>query len=351
MKRKLKPEFQQPGIKRILSRKVKAASKHLVERIEDIPEGESLLIIALLRRYPEQTTPSYLKKGTPIEVPYPKTQTEAIEWQTYGVPFLRNHPKEAIPLRLRAHAFSELSNNGSPRDLARIVFSEPQWGKTRYKRVTTPNEILEGQRIYSVNHQQDQDITAYIYCDQEMAPEAETQGGKAIVKIPSRYINGDEINFTRLHLPVYDNEFKLAIAELFETTGHKSGFEFNFLNFSPKQDPTTSSWMIIDRYDIAGELAIVKKAKQEELFNSNKHPIPLEMIQFPIFNQKHIDFYKRMLDSVLVWDPIKEKPRKPRYSEIVKLNFDRVMLRGYYNTAFTLGKEKVEEQNWELRLV
>ncbi len=349
MKRRLKPEFTSPSIKAMLSRKVKSVSRNLVERIEDLKEGESLLIMTLLRKHPKQTNPNYLKKGTPVVINSPKTQTQAIEWQTYGVQFLKKDSTEAIPLMLRAYAFNQLRAK-HPGDLARIVFSEPQWGKTRYKRVTTPNEVLEGQRIFSVYHQKMEDITAYIYCDPEMAPEASIEGGKAIVKMPSRYVDGDEINFTRWHLPVVDNEFKLAITQLYETSGHKSGFEFNFLNFSPKQDPETSTWMIVDRYDIAGELAIIKRAKLEGIVNAHNHPIPLEMIQFPIFNQEHIDFYKRMLDSVLVWDPINEKPRKPRYSEIAKLNFDRVLLRGYYATAFTKANQgKVEDQNWELR--
>ncbi|MEK6952519.1 MAG: hypothetical protein AABX29_05890 [Nanoarchaeota archaeon] len=351
MTRKLKPEFRTPGIKLIKSRKIRRTSKHLIERIEDIPEGESLLITALLRTHPKQTTPNYLKKGTSVQLQYPRTQSEAIEWQTYGIPFLRGNPTEAIPLRLRNHAYSELSRNGSPRDLSRIILSEPQWGRNRFQRVTTQNEVLEGQRIFSLAHQLGKDITAYIYCDPEMAPEAETQGGKAIIKIPSRYINGDEINFTRLHLPVYDNEFKFAISLLYEVTGHTSGFEFNFVNFRRKGDPETSNWMVVNRYDVAGELAIVKRAKQEELFNSHGHPIPLEMILFPIFNQTHIDFYKRMLDSVLIWDHLLEKPRKLRYSEMVKLNNDRILLRGYYRSAFTPNKSgKVEDQNWELRL-
>jgi len=345
---KLKHEFTSPSITTILSRNVRKVTRNLVERIEDIKPGESLLIMALLREYPEQTTPNYLKKGTPVEIHYPRTQTEAIEWQMYGVPFLKTDSTEAIPLLLRVAAFSELAKE-HPRYPARIVFSEPQWGKTRYKRVTTPNEVLEGQRIFSVNHQREEDITAYIYCDPELAPETPTQGGKAIVQVPSRYIDDGSIKFTRWHLPVIDNAFKLAISQLYETSGHKSGFEFNFLNFSPRQDPETSTWMIVDRYDVAGELAIIKKAKLEGIVNSHGHPIPLEMIPFPIFNQEHIDFYKRMLDSVAIWDPIKGKPRKPRYSEMVKLNFDRILLRGYYDTAYTLGKEKVEDQNWELR--
>ncbi|MEK6953261.1 MAG: hypothetical protein AABX29_09695 [Nanoarchaeota archaeon] len=346
---KLKPEFTSPSIKTILSRKVRRAARNLVERIEDLKPDESLLIMALLRKHPEQTTPNYLKKGTPVEIHYPRTQTEAIEWQMYGAPFLKTGSTEAIPLLLRADAFHKLSKERT-RYPARIVFSEPQWGKTRYKRVTTPNEVLEGQRIFSVNHQRGDDITAYVYCDPELAPETPTQGGKAIVQVTSRYIDGSSIKFTRWHLPVIDNAFKLAIAQLYETSGHKSGFEFNFLNFSPRQDPETSTWMIVDRYDVAGELAIIKKAKLEGLVNSRGHPIPLEMNPFPIFNQEHIDFYKRLLDSVAVWDSINGKPRKPRYSEMVKLNFDRVFSRGYYQTSFTrAGSGKVEEQDWELR--
>ncbi len=353
-KRKLKPEFRALSAAKIMSRKVREAQKNLVGRIEDIPEGEALLIRAKLKRRRNQTTPNYLKKETPINIPHPQTQQEAVEWQTYGPPFLNGKVTEAIPMRARAFAFAQLARlpQNSRGYLSHLVLSEPLWSKDRHRRITTPIEILEGQRIFAVCHQKEEDITAHIYCDPDMAPEAPTKGGKAIIEMPSRYLNGDPIKFTRWHLPVEDNEFKFAIALLYATTGHTSGFEFNFLNFSPRCDPITSSWMVINRYDVAGELAIVKQAKHEGIVNSHGHPVPLEMILFPIFNQPQIEFYKRLLDSVAIQDTDDSKPRRLQYCEMVRLCFERMLLKGYYSTSFARGIEgKVEDQNWKLRSV
>ena len=349
--RRLKPEFKQPGIGRILSRKVREARRSLIERIENIPEGESLLITTSLKRHPKQTTRGHLKKGYPFVIDAPHTETEAVAWQEDGVPFLKENPKVAIPMRLRADAIRKCRERGiSPWDLGRIVFSEPRWGKNRYARVTTPIEILEGQRIFDASHQAGSDIRAYIYCDPDMAPKADTGGGKAIVHIPSRYVDGDEVRLERKHLPVVNNNFKLAVALLYETTKQRRGFEFNLLGFGGREDPQSPDWMVVDRYDAAGELAIIKQAKEDGIVNSEGHPLPLEMTPFPIGAQPHIDFYKRCLDSLAVWDPETSKPRKPQYGEIVRLLFARMFLRGYYATSFVPASAgKVEDQNWDLR--
>lgn len=349
--RRLKPEFRQPSIGRILSRKVIEARRNLIERIEDLSDGQSLLIMSSLKRHSKQTTRGHLKKGYPLVTDVPHTETEAVEWQERGVPFLEGKPKVAIPMRLRAEAVRRYKRRGiSPWDLAHIVFSEPRWGRNRYSRVTTPNEILEGQRIFAANHQAGSDIRAYIYCDPGMAPKAETEGGKAIVHIPSRYIGGDDVKLERRHLPVVDNEFKLAVALLYEATKQRRGFEFNFLGFGGREDPRSPDWMVIDRYDAAGELAIIKQAKEDGIVNSDGHPLPLEMTPFPICTQPQIDFYKRCLDSVAIWDSESSKPRKPQYGEIVRLLFARMFLRGYYATSFVPASAgKVEDQKWDLR--
>jgi len=262
------------------------------------------------------------KHGDLIALNQPQTQQEAYECRD-------------IPLAIRARDFDELRKLNEE-EINFIGYSfRPVQGRDRRKRIVPFVWVPESAKLFGyseniieTNPRKKKGIEIKPYDD---SAKVKTEGAKIIAKVPSRTAKKPRYIIRLENIPVEGNTERRAIP-----WGVKSDFEIDpehskyNMRYTWEHDREGSDIFTFYPHDIAAYFGVIKT------FNEKHNLTPLEMNPFSIPSRKLAEFYKKLCNNVLVFDPTllsKDKLRKPHLAEksiliaraIGKLGHDETM--------------------------
>ncbi len=338
-----------PQVKALDTREV-YHQRGLVDKIECLnPESQAIILKAEL--IPRSFAPGaensfevarkFWKHGPYLVLSQPGTIEEALETQYH-------------PLEIRRRDFdSKLrkSKSGKPTQEEHIRFLgysfRPIQGPDKVKRMVPFSRILDGARLFAYASQKAGGIEVRTYDD---SARVETEGGVAIVRVPSTSEKKERYLMRVAGFPLFDNPEQFSIAWGFRTTGrnlpeHKVwtfGYKF-------KEDTEQSNAVILDDKDVAAAYAIAAH------YMVNGHnSVPWEMIPIAKPSESQVSFDFKLGNNVLVYDPTtstKDHLRQLYMAERSILHGRRVALKGHDETMFwKAGRDsKLTDYVWNLQ--
>ncbi len=207
-----------------------------------------------------------------------------------------------IPLQLRAEVLSALKGL-KEEEISYIGFSfKPSWGDRLERRVPflwSPEAL----RLFAYSESTQDGITVKAYKDAERV---KLEGATVLAKVPSRRKDVPEYLFRMLHVPIVRSQHNLATvlmlkpAQLQEgarTVSPRIPHDSANIRYPYETDPEASEVITFYPHDIAAYLGVIRD-------ETRKHNItPLEMNPFALFSRKGAEFYKRLCNNVIVYDP------------------------------------------------
>lgn len=308
--------------------------RDLVERIENLNPSEDALEIRTLiipSRFKRgnsgfEASRKCYKHGNLIALPQPTTLSEA--YDSYE-----------IPLDLRAKAFSQLQKM-KQEDINFVGYSwRPVFGRDKTKRVVPFVWLPEGARIFSYaenysrykqNKQEKLGIKVEAYPD---AKKVRKEGASVVVEVPSRTEKKPRYKFGFLHIPFIPNNpeketnYNLAtvlslkpallregeLEESVESIQGRTPHQIYDIQYKFEQAREQSPVIRFTPQDIAGYLGIIKKQLTEQ------HNITALMFNpFALPSKHHAEFYKKLCNNVVIYDPTlssRDKLRKLHLAE------------------------------------
>tara|TARA_Y100000310_G_scaffold313510_1_gene361944 strand:+ start:188 stop:1252 length:1065 start_codon:yes stop_codon:yes gene_type:complete len=311
--------FKDRTIKQVKSLNLSKAStpRNLVRKINDLDPKEDALEIRthiIPGKFYKNTktgaeaSRKCLKHGDLIALSQPQSQAEA-----YSSP--------EIPLAIRAKDFSQLESIREE-DINYIGYSfRPVQGRDRTKRVVPFVWIPEGIKLfgYAENLTKKGIEIVNSYSDAERVRK---EGANVVVTVPSRTKGKQRYEFRLINVPMIRGNENLA-----SVLGLKPAILQDELGEPKKGRPTHDTFNI--RYtwasgregsevmtfypqDIAAYIGIIKD-------ESKKHNLtPLEINPFALASNHQAEFYTKLNNNVLIFDPTltsKDKLRKPHLAE------------------------------------
>ena len=272
----------------------------LVERIDDLnPSSEAIEIRTRLlpgRFYfgtqkQIEGSRKCSKHGAFLALANPKTQWECDSCHK-------------IPLEMRARAFEKLRNMREE-NINFVGYSTQVSFGDRKKRVFPFCIMPEGARIFAYSEQYEPGIVVQPYAD---AKRVEREGASVVVEVPSREEKLGRYKFKLIHVPVLrSNENLASVLQLRKavivdeeteeplkgTTLHE---DYN-IKYTYEKDPEASEVVTSYPHDVAAYIAIIKH------FNAKHNLTPIEMNPFALPSKHQVEFYKKLCNNVLVYDP------------------------------------------------
>ena len=313
------------------------AQRDLVEKIEDLNPSEDALEIRTslipgkFRRGNSGNVASRkcYKHGDLIALPQPKGLNEC-----YGL--------DEVPLDLRMQAFSKLQDR-SPEEINFMGYSfQPVFGRNKTKRVVPFVWLAEGARIFSYaenyskfkqRNPHTQNIEEKMGIKVEAYPDAERvrkEGASVVVDVPSRTEKKSKYKFGLTHVPFIPNNpehetnYNLATVlslqpsllreeELDETPVGRTPHAVYDIQYKFADAREQSQVIRFTPQDIAGYLGIIKNQLVD-----NHNMTPLMFNPFALPSRHQAEFYKKLCNNVLTFDPTlssKNKLRKLHLAE------------------------------------
>ncbi len=311
--------------------------RNLVEKIDDLnPSNEgleirSLIIPAKFRRGNQgyEASRKCYKHGDLIRLPQPEGLDDS-----YGM--------IEIPLDLRVQAFSELQDM-KQEEINFVGYSwRPVFGRNRTKRIVPFVWLSEGARIFSYaenfsrykqRNSQTGEMEERAGIKVEAYPDAgrvRKEGASVVVEVPSRTEKKPRYKFGFLHVPYIPNnpqhERNYNLATVFslqpallreegldEMPEGRTSHAIYDIQYTFSDAREQSPVIRFTPQDIAGYLGIIKKQLTEE------HNITALMFNpFALPSKHQAEFYKRLCNNVLIFDPTlssKDKLRKLHLAE------------------------------------
>ena len=327
----------------------------LVQRIDDIDSSiealdiRTYLIPANFRRGDissvESSKKAY-KHGRLIALPQPKNLSEALSREN-----LR-------PLDMRSQAFSWLRFDEE--NIFYIGYSwRPVMGRNRTKRVVPFVSLPEGARIFSyaennsVYRQRNKKtqkmetkrgIKVDDYYDSKRVRE---EGASVVVEIPSRSEKESKYKFGLLHVPYIPNvplgkNFNLASilslepaivrTEDGEILKGRTPHQDYDIRYTFEESREQSPLIRFSPQDVAAYLGVIKKQLTEE-----HNMTALTFNPFALPSRHQAEFYKKLCNNVLIFDPTlssKDKRRKLHLAEKSILLARAIKIFGHTNFAY-----------------
>lgn len=261
-----------------------------IAELEQLKENQYTIIPSIIP--PEYSSSRKFLKHAPEVMPKRyKSIDEAIE-------------SEKMPWQLRKEAFDNISG------IDYSGYSFIPLGRDRRKRKVSLIECLEGARLYTYANQNTKEkINVRPYDD---AKKVGSEGASIVVSLPSRTIKNPRIRLKLMNIPIIDNKNKYAIANNFSSDHSCESKMFN-IRYRYSHDKESSNIFNICAHEIAAYLGTI-----DYYLNEEKNPVPLQMSQFAIPNQKTVDYYLKLENNVLIKDESlvsKEKLRKMNRAE------------------------------------
>ncbi len=287
-KEKSEKEIRELNLRTVFSK------KGLVEKILELnPASEGLEIrVQLLPGQFYRNTQSWkqasnkaLKHGGYIPLSQPTTITEALK-------------SRRLPHQIRKADFGQLDSIHED-EINLIGYSfKPIQGVDRRKRLVPFSWIMEGARIFAYSERLKKGIEVKPYDD---AAKVEQEGADVIVIVPSRKKRQRRYTIRFKHVPIIDNQRKRAICWSLDTNferGEEPRHKTFNIRYRFEHDREGSDVKVFYPHEIAGYLAIAKHYAAKE---GNR--VPWDMNPFAKPSQKLVDFYKRITNNVVIYDP------------------------------------------------
>lgn len=310
------PYFKQRTIAEINQLHIDKAYKQrgLAEKIAGLdPSEEGLIINCQLIpgnfyqnvKTSHQAAGKLYNHGHFLKLEHPKSQKECDKSPT-------------IPLKLRQEAFSILEQM-KEEEIDSIGFSfHPSWGD-RLRREVPFVWCPEALKLFAYSENSSEPIKARVY---GKAERVKNEGAGVIFEVPSRRRNIPEYMFKLLHVPVTRSEHNLATVltlkpgllqdEDGRIISQRIPHDSARIRYPYERELQSSETITFYPHDIAGYIAIVRDSVKAHNLT------PLEMNPFPLFSREGIDFYKKLCNNILIFDPNfnrKDKLRKPYIAE------------------------------------
>tara|TARA_Y100000310_G_scaffold50626_1_gene46614 strand:+ start:203 stop:1261 length:1059 start_codon:yes stop_codon:yes gene_type:complete len=249
-----------------------------------------------------------LKHGDSIILSQPQTQAEA-------------YTSSDIPLAIRARDFSELESIPEE-DINYVGYSfRPVQGRDRTKRVVPFVWIPEGIKLFSYAENLTQKGIEIVkaYSDAERVRK---EGADVVVTVPSRTKGQGRYEFRLTHVPIVRGNENLASVlslkpailqdELGEPKKGRPSHDTFHIRYTWASGREESDVITFYPQDVAAYTGIIKD-------ESKKHNLtPLEMNPFALPSRHQAEFYTKLNNNVLIFDPTlssKDKLRKPHLAE------------------------------------
>jgi len=317
-----KSYFQERTPAQIRHLNLSRAYRHrgLVQRIHDLDPNEDAVEIRVQlipgRFYRNSETGAEAsrkcyKHGDLILSSQPKTQGEA-----YDSP--------EIPLQIRARDFAQLESMREE-DIRFVGYSwRPVQGADRTRSVVPFREIPEGARIYAYAEQ----MTSHTVSEEVSKPGIKIQsypdaqravyeGGTLVAEVPSRTKRMPRYRFRLMHVPMIRSDYNLAsvlsltTSELKEETTDepvrgRTLFDVYNIRYTWATISEGSKIRFFQPHDIAAYMAVIRDERQKH------NHTPLEMNPFALPSQLQREFYLKLCNNVLIYDPTLESRAKTR---------------------------------------
>ena len=328
-----KQYFKEPSLAEIIrdSRPIYVSRPYkFVEKIFGLEEDEHLVVKARLIPSEYKSPRKFLKQGDFVQIPTPNSIDEAVE--SYMVPWI-----------LRKNEFDSIDSIYNPGYSFR-PFADFQDDK-RERRVRLV-ELCEALRIlsYCINTWFDIDIVK-VYAD---AKRVSKDGATIAVTVPSRTKKQPRYKFNMNSIVIDSNDpNSYAVANGFFTTIDipiKRWF-FRYNLYADKEDSD-----VINIF--APEIAPYFKFMMQELHKEYKpNKSVAEMSPFAIPTNLTVEYHKRLLSKVVIYDPRSNKLRKINKAEQEVMLWALVKELKYEETFFRRLKTRdgpIEKLDWTL---
>jgi hypothetical protein len=294
--------FSERAVKYIQEMQVKRVfhARGLVSRILDLNPSED----AIELRFPitpggfhkggkngAEASRKCYKHGDFIALSQPKGQQDAYNSQD-------------IPLQIRARDFVRLRNM-KEEEINFVGYTwYPVQGKDRRKRVVPFVWLPEAARIFAYSEKSAGEIKVSEYDDSKKVM---SEGANVIFGVPSRTEKQGRYNIELLHVPIRDSAEKRAVVWSLSRKGDEPAHSIFNIRYTSQETREGSDILTFYPHDIAAYLALVKKA-----YTQDKNLTPLEMNPFSLPSKLMADFYTRLGNNILIYDPTLSKDNKLR---------------------------------------
>lgn len=326
-----KPFLSEPSVAEIKQRDSRISRNNVVLELQNLDEDEYLITASPLLGAYQNEPIKFLKHGA--EVPIHRYRTIA-----------QAERDRRIPLDLRRRAYEQVRERAV--DFSCYSFMPLIGNETRRRRISLV-QILDGARIYAYSQQQQGvEIKVVPY---DNARGVKKDGASVIVDVPSAEKKSPRNKFKFTSVVVADDVRKFAIAHGLGSD-HTCEFKrYRGLRYPFEHEKETSQVLNFCKHEVAGYIGLV-----DWYWNQEHNLMPLEMSEFALPSKRTVELYKRMLDSLLIYDSTikcKDNLRKPNQAEKQVL-LDRVVKTfGYDATLFCDSKRDglLANYNWDLR--
>ena len=281
----------------------------------------------------------------------------------HGNLIVSSHPKTKdacsrcpeIPLAIRARDFSILKEM-KEEEINFVGYSiQPNWAD-RIKRIFPFVFMPEGMRIFSYAETQTKGIKIEVYKD---AKRVASEGTEAVVEVPSRTGKQGRYKFRIVHVPIVRSPENLSTILTLrsavlqdEGTGElvkgRTAHEQYNIRYKWKTDREGSNVITFYPHDLAAYIKIAG----EELRQHNL--TTMEFNPFALTSQHGADFYLKLENNVLIYDPSiknKDKLRKLHLAEKSILWARAIGIFGHDDIAYWDPSRdgKLKNYDWKIK--
>ncbi|MFA6022685.1 MAG: hypothetical protein WC781_01205 [Candidatus Pacearchaeota archaeon] len=260
-------------------------------------------------------------------------------------------------LAIRARDFHEQLESRKEEDIDFVGYSfRPVQGRNRVKRVVPFVWCPEAVRLWGYGENMTNGINVNVkYTDSK---KVKYEGGEVLCDVPSRTRKESRYKFKLLHVPIDGSTERSAIVwglqpalvvdeESGEIKSKRIPHDFYRIKYTKENDREGSQNIVFYPHDIAAYIGIIKQ------LYSRHNLTPLEMNPFMLVSKKGADFYKRICNNVLIFDPTlesKDKLRKLHIDEKSILFARAIGVLGHDEIAYWDAERdgKLKDYNWRI---
>jgi len=313
----------------------------LVRRIMSLDQDQAMIVRTPItpgrfRRFTansNEASRKCYKHGEYLRTSQPRTQENA-----YRCP--------VIPLGIRARDFARLEDMWED-ETNYIGYSfRPVQGRDRRQRKVPFVWILEGARLFAYAENLSP-IKVKPYAD---AKKVKLEGAEVVCEVPSREKKKSRYTLRLNHVPVEGSTERRAVPYSLSSEYNGNSPEHSLYNIRYTWEKQNEDSNVFTFYpqDIAAYIATIKH------FNSEHNLTPIEMSPIAIPSKKAAEFYNRLNNNVLIYDPssaAKDNLRKLHIDEKSIMLGRAVGTYGHDEIMFwdPARDGRIMEYDWQLR--
>jgi len=330
------------------------SNKGLVEKINDLnPDLDNLQIRTQIipgkftrnSKTNVEASRKCLKHGDLIILSQPELQRDA-----YNL--------SEIPLQMRARDFSELENMREE-EIYFVGYSfRPVQGRDKTKRIVPFVWCPEGLRLFAYAENIAPEVDGISVESYDDAERVKKEGASVVLEVPSRTKKKERYKIKLMHVPIKRSRENLATVLslkpavlIDEETGEPEigrtpHSDYN-IRYTYSTDVEGSEVITFYPQDIAGYVGVIKD-------QNKKHNLtPMEMNPFALFSKKGAEFYKKLCNNAVMFDPTlerKDQLRKLHLAEKSILLARAIGKYGHDDVAFwdPIRDRKLKDYNWRI---